>query len=170
VSGLDDVIKPGATSGTFYMTDTSTNKVFSFHATGLDTSDYYASVGSLKAFGEVDPTSGAFTPVLSSNNAPGFDFSSPHGVTFVADGAPDVASTLSFDTARAGAFVDLLNGHDAYIGSTIGGAWTGTGTCEDSTINVTASPAAAALTRFMPAVGRRARTPSSTPATATATR
>jgi predicted secreted protein len=136
VSGLDDVIKPGATSGPFYMTDTSTNKVFSFHATGLDTNDYYASVGSLKAFGELDPTSGAFTPVLSSNNAPGFDFSSPHGVTFVADGAPDVASTLSFDTARAGAFVDLLNGHDAYIGSTIGGAWTGTGTCEDSTINV----------------------------------
>jgi hypothetical protein len=55
-AGLDDVIKPDATSGTFTLTDAATNKVYSFHATGLNTNDYYASVGSLKAFGQVDPT------------------------------------------------------------------------------------------------------------------
>jgi hypothetical protein len=90
-AGLDDVIKPDATSGTFTLTDTATNKVYSFHATGLNTSDYYASVGSLKAFGQVDPTTGAFTPLLSADNAPGFNFSSPHGVSFVADPTPAVA-------------------------------------------------------------------------------
>jgi hypothetical protein len=93
-AGLDDVIKPGATSGTFTLTDTATNKVYSFHATGLNTSDYYASVGSLKAFGQVDPTTGAFTPLLSADNAPGFNFSSPHGVSFVADPAPAVADKV----------------------------------------------------------------------------
>jgi predicted secreted protein len=84
-AGLDDVIKPDATSGTFTLTDTATDKVFTFHATGLNPSDYYASVGSLHAFGEVDPTTGAFTPLLSADNAPGFNFSSPHGVSFTAD-------------------------------------------------------------------------------------
>jgi predicted secreted protein len=86
-AGLDDVIKPDATSGTFTLTDTATNKVYSFHATGLNTNDYYASVGSLKAFGQVDPTTGAFTPLLSADNAPGFNFKSPHGISFVADPA-----------------------------------------------------------------------------------
>jgi predicted secreted protein len=90
-AGLDDVIKPGATSGTFTLTDTATNKVYSFHATGLNTNDYYASVGSLKAFGQVDPTTGAFTALLSANNAPGFNFSSPHGVSFTADPPQAVA-------------------------------------------------------------------------------
>ncbi|TYL91354.1 hypothetical protein FXB40_29080 [Bradyrhizobium rifense] len=87
-AGLDDVIKPAATSGTFTLTDTATDKVYSFHATGLNPNDYYASVGSLKAFGQVDPTTGAFTPLLSADNAPGFNFSSPHGVSFTPDPAP----------------------------------------------------------------------------------
>ncbi|MCC8963822.1 hypothetical protein H8A95_16250 [Bradyrhizobium sp. Pear76] len=87
-AGLDDVIKAGATSGTFTLTDTATDKVYSFHATGLNTDDYYASVGSLKGFGQVDPTTGAFTPLLSADNAPGFNFSSPHGVSFTPDPSP----------------------------------------------------------------------------------
>jgi hypothetical protein len=90
-AGLDDVIKPDAKSGTFVLTDTATDKVYSFHATGLNTDDYYASVGSLKAFGQVDPTTGAFTPLLSADNAPGFNFSAPHGVSFTPDQAPAVA-------------------------------------------------------------------------------
>jgi predicted secreted protein len=94
-AALDDVIQPGATSGTFTLTDTTTNKVYSFHATGLNPNDYYASVGSLKAFGQVDPTTGVFTPLLSADNAPGFSFSSPHGVSFTADPAPAVASNGS---------------------------------------------------------------------------
>ncbi len=103
-AGLDDVIKPSATSGTFTLTDTATNKVYSFHATGLNTGDYYASVGSLKAFGQVDPTTGAFTPLLSADNAPGFSFSSPHGISFTADPAP---ATADKDDHKAGAH-DLL--------------------------------------------------------------
>jgi hypothetical protein len=91
-AGLDDVIKPDATSGTFTLTDTATDKVFTFHATGLNPNDYYASVGSLHAFGQVDPTTGAFTPLLSADNAPGFNFSSPHGVSFTAD--PSKANTI----------------------------------------------------------------------------
>jgi predicted secreted protein len=96
-AGLDDVIKPDATSGTFTLTDTATNKVYSFHATGLNPNDYHASVGSLKAFGQVDPTTGAFTPLLSADNAPGFNFSSPHGVTFTADPAPVAAGKDDHD-------------------------------------------------------------------------
>jgi hypothetical protein len=113
-AGLDDVIKPSATSGTFTLTDTATNEVFSFHATGLNTNDYYASVGSLHAFGQVDPTTGLFTPLLSADNAPGFNFSSPHGVSFTAD-APQVAvankSNLSNSLAsQASAFSSLISG------------------------------------------------------------
>jgi predicted secreted protein len=111
-AGLDDVIKPDATSGTFTLTDTATNKVYSFHATGLNTNDFYASVGSLKAFGQVDPTTGAFTPLLSADNAPGFNFSSPHGVSFVADppaaakdGKHDLMASL---TSQASAFGHLI--------------------------------------------------------------
>jgi hypothetical protein len=35
----NDVIKPGATASTFYLTDTAANEVYSFHATGLNTDD-----------------------------------------------------------------------------------------------------------------------------------
>jgi hypothetical protein len=110
-AGLDDVIKPDATSGTFTLTDTATNKVFTFHATGLNPNDYYASVGSLHAFGQVDPTTGAFTPLLSADNAPGFNFSSPHGVSFTADPAPVVADKdrgPSID-GHIAAFTNLMN-------------------------------------------------------------
>src|SRR5262249_33205584 len=41
---------------------------------------------------------------------------------------------LSFTPAVHGVYVDLLNGHNAYVGS--GTHWTGTGTFEDSIVNV----------------------------------
>jgi predicted secreted protein len=107
-AGLDDVIKPDATSGTFVLADTATDKVFSFHATGLNTDDYYASVGSLKAFGQVDPTTGAFTPLLSADNAPGFNFSSPHGVSFTPDQAPAVADKTGGTTGDGYAHQAML--------------------------------------------------------------
>jgi predicted secreted protein len=114
-AGLDDVIRPGATSGTFTLTDTATNKVFSFHATGLNPHDYYASVGSLHAFGQVDPATGAFTPLLSADNAPGFNFSSPHGVSFTADPAPAVANANT--TASGGQRFDFSgNAHPILTG------------------------------------------------------
>jgi hypothetical protein len=84
-AGLDDVIKPTATAGTFYISDAKDGRVLSVHATGLDPNAYYASVGSLNAFGRVDENTGVFTALVSAENAPGFTFGSPHGVTFVAD-------------------------------------------------------------------------------------
>ena len=84
-AGLDDVIQPSSTSGTFYIADTADNRVLAVHVSGLNPADYYASVGSLGAFGQVDPTTGVFTPLVSAANAPGMIFGSPHGVSFVPD-------------------------------------------------------------------------------------
>src|SRR6516164_3834319 len=82
---LDDVIKPSSGAGTFYLADTRDNRVLAFHVTGLNVNDYYASVGSLGAFGQIDPTTGAFTALVSAADAPGFVFGSPHGASFVPD-------------------------------------------------------------------------------------
>jgi hypothetical protein len=81
--GLDDVIKPNATSGTLYLSDTADNRVLTVHLSGLNVNDYYASVGD--AFGQVDPHTGIFTPLVDAANAPGFKFGSAHGAAFVAD-------------------------------------------------------------------------------------
>jgi hypothetical protein len=97
-AGLDDVIKPGASSGTFYLSDTADNRVLAVHVSGLNVNDYYASVGSLGAFGQVDPTTGAFTALVDASNAPGMTFGSPHGVTFVAD--KDAAPTPLVDRIK----------------------------------------------------------------------
>jgi hypothetical protein len=125
--GLDDVIKPNATAGTFYLSDTADNRVLTVHVTGLNTNDYYASVGN--AFGQVDPTTGQFTALVTAANAPGFKFGSAHGAEFVADqnhnavahagGADPVASALaqlSADAAHAAAGV--MTAADVHIGAT----------------------------------------------------
>jgi hypothetical protein len=113
------------------MTDTATNKVYTFHATGLNPDDYYASVGSLHAFGQVDPTTGAFTALLSADNAPGFNFSSPHGVSFTADPPPAVTKVdhiSTFAVAPAGDTapdsITLANG-DTWVAYTNGADSTG---------------------------------------------
>jgi hypothetical protein len=43
---------------------------------------------------------------------------------------------LSFAQAGAGVYVDLLGGHNAYVGNTAGQGWQGAGTLEDSIANV----------------------------------
>jgi hypothetical protein len=52
----------------------------------------------LGAFGQIDPTTGAFAALVSAADAPGFVFGSPHGVSFVPDGggAPSVALLANF--------------------------------------------------------------------------
>ena len=40
---------------------------------------------------KITDTDASFTPLLSADNAPGFNFSSPHGVSFTPDQAPAVA-------------------------------------------------------------------------------
>ena len=91
-AGLDDVIKPNATSGTFYVSDASGDRVISFHVSGLNKNDYYGSVGGAQnAFGQIDSKTGVFTPLVSSANEPGFG--SPHGVVFVADNSNNANSS-----------------------------------------------------------------------------
>jgi hypothetical protein len=109
-AGLDDVIKPSATAGTFYLSDTKDNRVLAVHATGLNVNDYYASVGSLNAFGQVDPSTGAFNALVSAASAPGFKFGAPHGVEFVADGTANIALLRSF---MASSFASTSTGNAA---------------------------------------------------------
>ena len=73
-SNLDDVIKPGTTSGTFVLTDTAGNQILSVHMDHLNPNDYYASVESLGGFGQVDPTTGVFKLLVAAPGA--------HGVVF----------------------------------------------------------------------------------------
>lgn len=94
-AGLDDMVQPAVTSGTFLIADTADNRVLSVHITNLNLSDYYGSVGSLSAFGELDPTTGVFTPLVSAANAPGGTFGSPHGVEFIPDVSPYSFQTLN---------------------------------------------------------------------------
>ena len=66
-AGLDDVIKTNADSGTFYI------------------------VALGNAFGQVDPHTGTFTPLVTAANAPNGTFGSVHGVAFVADHHDDTS-------------------------------------------------------------------------------
>jgi hypothetical protein len=81
---LDDVIRPGARSGTFYVADTADNRILSFHASHLHLHDYYVSVGN--AFGQVNPFTGRFTALIDAANAPGAVFGKAHGAVFIPDG------------------------------------------------------------------------------------
>ncbi len=79
-SNLDDVIKPGATSGTFVLTDTAGNQILSVHMDNLNPNDYYASVESLGGFGQVDPKTGVFKLLVAAPGA--------HGVAFQPSAQP----------------------------------------------------------------------------------
>jgi hypothetical protein len=98
LSGLDDVIKTNASSGTFFLTSSSGNSVESFHFTGLNPNDYYASLGSL-GFGSVDPATGVFHLLVSDVGA--------HGIAFKPD-----ESTLSGDHSHPN--IGDLTGHDQH--------------------------------------------------------
>ncbi|HWK46330.1 MAG TPA: hypothetical protein VNT30_16535 [Stellaceae bacterium] len=104
---LDDVIKPSATSGTFYIADTQDNRILQVHVTGLNTNDYYASVGN--EFAEIDPTTGVAKALISSANAPGFTFGSSHGVEFVADPSPTAVTSLSSQLVQAMASFNMTS-------------------------------------------------------------
>ena len=99
-AGLDDVIKPSAPRGLSISPIRATNKVYSFHATGFNTNDYYASVGSLKAFGQVDPPRASLRRRYRCN-AGDINFASPHGMVFVPDAnAPPMAIVDCIEDVR----------------------------------------------------------------------
>jgi hypothetical protein len=110
VNGLDDVIKTDATSGTFYLTDTANNKVESFHITGLNPNDYYASVSSLGGFGSVDPTTGKFTLLVAASGA--------HGLAFTADATdhshPDLGDHMADHGQHETPNLAALHMHDGH--------------------------------------------------------
>lgn len=84
VNGMDDVIFPGATSGTLYVSSTSTNQVYAVHLTGLNPDTPIISLGSFDEVGLVNPSTGVVEESLLS-------VASPHGLDFVpsAVGAPE---------------------------------------------------------------------------------
>ena len=69
-SGLDDAIVPTATSGTFVISNGGANDVLKVNVTGLHTNDIYVAVGSDNAIDQVDPKTGALTPVITGLNSP----------------------------------------------------------------------------------------------------
>jgi hypothetical protein len=80
---LDDVLFPGVTQGTLFVTDTSTNKVFEARLTGLDPN---APIISIAGFGEVavvNPVTGVVeTPLLTG-------LTGPHGLDFIPFAVPE---------------------------------------------------------------------------------
>jgi hypothetical protein len=76
VNGMDDVIFPGATSGTLYVAGTSGNQVYVVHLTGLNPDTPIISLGSFDEVATVNPITGVVEEPLLS-------VTSPHGLDFV---------------------------------------------------------------------------------------
>jgi PEP-CTERM motif len=86
--GMDDVLFPGVTQGTLFVTDTKTDKVYEVRLTGLDPSAPIIAFngGSIGGFNEVavvNPLTGVVeTPILTG-------LSSPHGLDFIPFAVPE---------------------------------------------------------------------------------
>ena len=119
-SSLDDVVVPGSTAGTFYISNQRTNQIEAIKVSGLNTSDAYASVGT--EIVKVDLQTGATTAILTG-------LSKSHGLTFVPDAVAvpvvqsiqilavgsEVGGTKPDSITMAGdnVFVEYGNGADA---------------------------------------------------------
>lgn len=79
VSGIDDVIFPGAKAGFLYVTETGSNTVDKVWLSGLDPNTPIISIGSLDEVALVDPTNGDVGQVLLSG------LSGPHGLDFISN-------------------------------------------------------------------------------------
>ena len=86
--GLDDAIVPTSTSGTFYISNGGANDVLKVAVTGLNTNDIYLSLGSENAVVQIDPRTGAVTPIITGLN-------SPHGLSFMPSVTPKAPPPLS---------------------------------------------------------------------------
>jgi hypothetical protein len=74
----DDAIMPTASSGMFFISNQGANDVLAVTATGLSTHDLYADIPSLNELVQIDPKTGAITPLVTG-------LSSPHGLAFLPD-------------------------------------------------------------------------------------
>jgi hypothetical protein len=80
---MDDVLFPGVTQGTLFVTDTGTNKVYDVKLTGLDPNSPIISLGSFGEVATVNPLTGVVeTPLLTG-------LSAPHGLDFIPFAVPE---------------------------------------------------------------------------------
>jgi hypothetical protein len=89
VNGMDDVLFPGATAGTLYVTVTGSNKVYAIKLTGLDLSTPIVSLGSFNEVALVNPVTGAVGTVLLGGLT-----AAPHGMDFVPAPEPSVLALM----------------------------------------------------------------------------
>jgi DNA-binding beta-propeller fold protein YncE len=82
VSGLDDAVFATSERGSFYLADTSNNRVLKIDAENLPKGSLYASVGSLQELASVDLKTGKVTAFLPGLNG-------PHGILFLPDEEDD---------------------------------------------------------------------------------
>jgi hypothetical protein len=79
VSAMDDVLFPGATTGTLFVADTKSNAVYALILTGLDPNTPIVSLGGFNEVGLVNPTTGVVEMSLLGN------LPAPHGMDFIAN-------------------------------------------------------------------------------------
>ena len=89
VQGMDDVLFPGATAGTLYVTDTGTNNVYAITLKGLNPNTAIVSLGSFDEVGLVNLTTGVATPLLTGADFPDGTLNSPHGLDFIPSIVPE---------------------------------------------------------------------------------
>ena len=96
VSGIDDVIFPGATAGWLYVAATGANTVYKLWLTGLDPNTPIVSIGSLGEIALVDPSTGDVGMALLTG------LSGPHGMDFVAVPEPSTWAMMLLGFAGLG--------------------------------------------------------------------
>lgn len=89
VSGIDDVIIPGATRGFLYVTETGSNTVDKVWLSGLDPNTPIVAIGGLGEVALVDPTTGDVESALLSG------LNAPHGMDFITS-VPEPATWALF--------------------------------------------------------------------------
>jgi hypothetical protein len=89
VQGMDDVLFPGATRGTLFVTESDSDRVYKIVLTGLDPSTPIVSLGSFNELGLVNLNTGIATPLITGANVPGGVFDSPHGLDFLPNVVPE---------------------------------------------------------------------------------
>jgi hypothetical protein len=86
----DDAIIPTASSGTFYISETTGNQVLAVKVTDLNVHDLYASVGA--NFDQIDLSTGAVTTLATG-------LTGAHGLAFVPDGSSHMVASNSSSNA-----------------------------------------------------------------------
>lgn len=75
----DDAIMPTTSSGTFYISNQGANDVIAVQVSGLNKHDLYADIANQNELAQLDPRTGALTPLVTGLN-------NPHGLLFVPNG------------------------------------------------------------------------------------